>query len=932
MWALREVPVTDDEAATALLWGLRHPDEEVKIQAALSIAHRFKGQDDIETELLRLLRDGPSASTQAACLYALGVGWPTSPETSQRIEWARSQAAYPVRIAALHLLLRADLDDPQELRPEERLWLIELVRREDRLFSHPWKAMVVQLLDRAAAGNRQMADFALETLRGNGRNGGDRDLAWALACRVFSDDDRFLEWTASELGTEHGMILFNINMVPQRWREHPTFQQVLAPFVTHELTRGIQPFTVIGLSRSMTDEAARAALLEGLDAHRPWSAARELLKRFGEDATVVTALRDRLLGNFKHAAPLADVAIDVLGLEKGFELLIGLLRHEGGLDEHQVLVANAVANAWGLLRSTAAGTTLEDGESLADAQAAAQRVLERHDAAEVSRLCTQVSAIVLSWHVPSIISAWPDQGHVIDYARRALQDSRHITVGNDDLTHSAVLQAHAGRDDARSRVLTRHALDLLGHLDAELREVLAFELTRSALEPAELIATIALWKTDPDLQVRRTIMVGTARNLIARQEAAEASGRENLLPEMAWLREQIREDLCAYGPELEEDRQIAWIGMLLLQDLTLIDGLHETFGEPNEPGVKLTGLDFEPDPVLTDLIAANWPELEQHFGDRLYARLTGRTQQTTDAPRALVLAALASVAAYYPHIAELLRSAYSDASDGPVLRGDRNVILWAKRDARADLSILTALVSTLTPYSPRRSSVVIASLLDIESWNVSVEDFAATLTVSASDWDSPDAWVDREGAEQRAVYAQLFPRDPVTFTWFNGLSEWFTHRAGPGPSSWTDTLAICFSAADPADLPILICRVHERLEAAPLTEMRLATGPLLRRLATDPAAVAALHSALGADLTRESSPLFARFADPVVKAHPNLARLRRTYLLALVLKHAGQLKRQQAAGVTAFLTSADPTLTVHDPFAGSTGPLWLSLMDLLTRN
>ena len=47
---------------------------------------------------------------------------------------------------------------------------------------------------------------------------------------------------------------------------------------------------------------------------------------------------------------------------------------------------------------------------------------------------------------------------------------------------------------------------------------------------------------------------------------------------MEWLRKEIKEDLCAYGPELEERRQLAWIGMLMLGDLTLSDGVQETLG------------------------------------------------------------------------------------------------------------------------------------------------------------------------------------------------------------------------------------------------------------------------------------------------------------------------------------------------------------------
>ena len=48
-----------------------------------------------------------------------------------------------------------------------------------------------------SAGDAQAADFALETLATNGRNGGDRGLAWLLACNAFAGDGRFKAWVAA---------------------------------------------------------------------------------------------------------------------------------------------------------------------------------------------------------------------------------------------------------------------------------------------------------------------------------------------------------------------------------------------------------------------------------------------------------------------------------------------------------------------------------------------------------------------------------------------------------------------------------------------------------------------------------------------------------------------------------------------------------------
>ena len=62
--------------------------------------------------------------------------------------------------------------------------------------------------------------------------------------------------------------------------------------------------------------------------------------------------------------------------------------------------------------------------------------------------------------------------------------------------------------------------------------------------------------------------------------------------------------------------------MLLLNDLTLIDGLNETIGDPDEPGVDLADIYGWPDSFLVTLVADRWEELKTHFGDSLIQRLS----------------------------------------------------------------------------------------------------------------------------------------------------------------------------------------------------------------------------------------------------------------------------------------------------------------------
>jgi hypothetical protein len=186
----------------------------VKVNAALAIARRFAGQAHLADRLAKLAETGPSSATQAAAILALGNGWAGAAETTRLTCWARRQPSMALRLVGLDLLQRGNPADRAELlRPEERAWLLSLLHHEGQ-FSGPWPA--AELINLAATGDTQTADFALETLTANGRNGGDRGIAWFLACNAFAGDSGFKAWVAAQLARpdQRGLILFNVGMIP----------------------------------------------------------------------------------------------------------------------------------------------------------------------------------------------------------------------------------------------------------------------------------------------------------------------------------------------------------------------------------------------------------------------------------------------------------------------------------------------------------------------------------------------------------------------------------------------------------------------------------------------------------------------------------------------------------------------------------------------
>lgn len=922
MWALRDLDIVEDVAAEYLLWGMRHPEDKVKVNAALAIAHRFGGQSRLLGRLVALTQTGPSSATQAAAILALGDGWADTPETTRLVDWARRQPSGPLRLVGLRLVQRGSASGDAALyRPEERAWLLSLLRREDH-FSGPWPA--ADLVNIAATGDTQVAEFALETLTTNGRNGGDRSLAWTLACNVFADDNRFKEWTAAELADPkgRGLILYNVGMIPQQWRDDPEFGQALHPYLDAEL-RGVMPYLVAGLAAALPPADARTVLLRGLGASRPYAAARTLVERYADDEQVRTVLADRLHGDSAHAAPMAGVAIDVLGPQEGFAVLVTLLRHPDvhGRTEERVVVAQAIAEAWKRFENA---VREPNGEA-----EGAREVLSSYDPIELAALCTSADPHHLMWHVPAVINAWPGQPVVQEFAEKLIHDPRPITSGIPDTIPAAIIRAYCGRTDNHSQRILNKTLNLLKHIEPELREVLAFELARSSLTAADLIDLTAEWKNDPDTEIRRTAFLGLIQAILRHQQAYnDPAGSDTLTPEMEGLRSEIKDELCAYGPELEERRQLAWIGMLMLGDLTLIDGIEETIGHSGAPGVKLDALyDGDVDQILVDLVAENWHRLCAHFGDEIFERLTGKSdsqRRTVSDQRRHVMSALATVASRYPAIAEMLRH---EADRDATLRQDHGFLLWAKEENRGDDGVLRAFVAKLDQAAHHRQDHILESILDRESWNVPDEVFKAILTEDAI--DTRGGLIDVN--EKLAAYAQLFPADSLSIATLRDLEEWFeSDPATRGSRDWGGTLAVAFGAAEPQDLPALATRAHTRFRTG-ISDLYLPmfTKPLIRRLRVDRDAIEAFQGALSDPMgIREDSPILAASWDPIADACQEVQPLQRIYLFAVALSQAGALPQAHAAAATHVLQSASSDTVVHNPFTNHEGPLCLAVFDL----
>jgi hypothetical protein len=898
IWMLRDSQVAEEGVLPALLWGLSHEDQNVQLNAAHAIAIRYASDVEIGAQIEARVREGGNAIDQAHSLLCLGTGWPQWPALPELILWARDQITPELRVCALHLKREFRGGVIDDLTSAERIWFATMFRHEGARPHEHWNDLALPFVQHELAQQPDAASFVLETLMGNGRNGGNRALAWFLACTTFSDHQAIKEWVSDELAhpDRRGLILHNLALIPETWRADPAFALNALPTIREEV--GSPPFNggIITLAESLPDDEAFDALLPALDEFRPVRAGQALLKRFGDDPRVKAEFQRRLRST-DSAGALAPLARDALGDAAGFEVLVDLLRDQSGDKPHgesKVIVAMAVADAW-----------IDFTGRADDASIAA--IVSRYDPEELATLCAGVGTRSLTWHVASVIAAWPDHLAVTDFALHELQHPRNIATGIHDPVPPAIIRTYGSRATTTANMMMNAVLGQLGYLPAELREALVDALTRSDLKPTVLLDLFQQWSDDPDSWVQRAALTGLIRRVNRYRISANA---EPLQHDEAktWLAEQVRAQLCAYGPQHDEQRQTAWIGMLLLNDLALHDGLLETIGEPTPPGTHLHHPLGGPDRELIELVNNNWETLRDHFGDDIFTLLSSTRQEDTNPGKArrAALSQLSVSSNQSSLLTDLIRvEAETDAE----FRDTTEYLLWIHRLGRRDLDLFLSCLRKVDRFSRNGElDEVYELLLNPVAWDIPTSELRAALLAQSELTTDPVL---------RSLMCELFPDDKISQELFTDLESWFQTRETQQRREWFDTLTIVVSCSPANALPLIVERAHDRIIVGDATHLLpLLTAPLIRRLRRDPGAATALRSAiLDPETVNAATPIWES-ASMSIAPKSVAAIARRVFLFGSLLRQAGLLDEDATAAVHDALATS-PQVVVQDPFTGT---------------
>ncbi len=208
----------------------------MQLNAAHAIAIRYADDATVAARIERRVRGGANAIDQAFALLCLGRGWPNWPALPALLQWARAQITPELRVCALHLLREAAGGTFDHLSAAEERWFGGFLRHEGLRPREHWQDLAIPFVQHSLAGQPAAARFVLETLSGNGQNGGDRSMAWLLACTTFSEETEIKSWVADELEhpDRHGLILHNLSAMPESWLADPAFARSAAVTIRDE--------------------------------------------------------------------------------------------------------------------------------------------------------------------------------------------------------------------------------------------------------------------------------------------------------------------------------------------------------------------------------------------------------------------------------------------------------------------------------------------------------------------------------------------------------------------------------------------------------------------------------------------------------------------------------------------------------------------------
>ncbi len=573
--------------------------------AAKALATLAAGHSEVGDRVASLAHNALNPRIRFAAIEALLHGWPDHSRIIYILDNARKSASPELRLIAITGMIQAknhSEDDYEEL--------IRLGRWRDGIDYH-WHNDVASSLITGWPNATKIKEICFRSLESKFQN--DDQLENEIALRIllegFPQDNEVAEYCANQIRTEKSPFLpLRLNawtLLTKNFRDHPILVGAIDEWLPKKEAFYEPDIAMAALvGRTLV---AKKKLLSTLGSRVPHWAAGSLLEGWGmSDDEVAQELKSIGYGPINRASWIGDLIPKIIGekAEAGSRLLELLKSPECA--RHDFVLSG--------LQSL--GDTFDDTE-----------VVDAFQKIPIER-----RSIINDMGIGQLIVGYSSDPRV---RKLSLQE-----LSRQNGNYTAVAFAYGNDEEIRSQII-----DIACPLPTHLRAIIAERLGSRDVESAYTLSALKQYDLEQDDGVKTQASISYHRRL-------KTSGQD-LEPAI----QKLSEDIECYGHDYEERRRAAFVGLLELKRLDIMENAKETIGRSEPCAISLRDWHSPNLPLIRHTLE-HWDYLKETFHEDIWSRLSDRHSD-----QAAVWDSLCLLANEYPAVSEeLIRSLESNGS------------------------------------------------------------------------------------------------------------------------------------------------------------------------------------------------------------------------------------------------------------------------------
>jgi hypothetical protein len=543
----------EDERVAPVLWrGLHDEFYEASRAAALALATRYGGQSEYGERLCSLVSGPLSFSAAAAGIEALWRGWPDLPQINDILDCGRRSAHPLIGLAATlgRIHRRAHGDD-------DFAYVTKIGDRDDYHFN----GLVAQTLLSGWSGDDRLKAYATSQRSDEQRQRRRRNRPdYGLLINGFPGDADVAALVAQDFSQQYPVcagVQEEMEALARNFKENPTVVSAMEAWASRQDPD--DAYTFAGIAHVAPTPVLKSLLLKSLENPQSLSfwAASALIDVWGaDDPEVLAALSKASTLPVSERQSLAHVLPLVMDdKQQCRELLLEIV------DAGDKVRADFALQGLGQLGIDASDT------------AAADRVFARGYDGE---------RFVLDNEVRAVLKHFSGDPRAVALAERLLR-REWGPVGT-------VADVFANNADMRRKVLA-----VVAPLDVDMRSSVLGQLSRRGVQDPTCRSLITAARFEEEGQIAIDASMVLAR---INKQIDQVSDQ---------YLDEIRRELNAIGPRLNERRQAAFAASVIIDRLDLLDHADKFLGVGRVGGLRRHT-------EVLRLVATEWRVLAAYFG------------------------------------------------------------------------------------------------------------------------------------------------------------------------------------------------------------------------------------------------------------------------------------------------------------------------------